>query len=174
MKQFWIKKMIDIPTTLLLILCFIYVYVYLFYNKDIYYIDQLITQTNLISFSIHFAILFMIAKRNFFIKKGMMYILLRIDREKLINLFLKYIIIEILIFIFAIYIIPFILYGNYFLNTQLYFIYLLMWGCIFFAMEVCMILSVFIENKIISIVLLSLPFLVNILLQLNVMSLIYC
>lgn len=174
MKQFWLKKMINIPMFLLFILCFIYIYVYFFINKDIYYIDQLITQTNLISFSIHFVFLAMIAKRNFSIKKGMTYILLRIDRNKIINVFLKYIIIELFVFMFIIYVMPFILYSNNFLNVSLYFIYLFMWVCIFFVMEACMMISIFVENKIISIILLSLPFLVNILLQLNVMSLIYC
>lgn len=166
--------MINIPMFLLLILCFIYIYIYFFFNKDIYYIDQLITQTNLISFSIHFVFLAMIAKRDFLIKKGITYVVLRVDGDKLINIFLKYIIIEVLVFIFTVYIVPFILYSHYFLNYSLYFIYLLMWACIFFAMEVCMIMSVFLESKILSMILLSLPFLVNIFLQLNVMSLIYC
>ena len=172
MRKLWIDTTYNFPMTVLLALSFVYVYVYLISNNEIY-MDVLITQTNLISFSIHFILLSIFVRRSFVIKEILNNIVLRIGNEKFITKCLICIMVEITVFMTCIYIIPLSIFMDRFINITLYIMYVLMWLFIFLVMEVLILISMFFHNKVLNILFIIVPFLINVLIQLNVMSLIY-
>lgn len=173
MLKFWIKKLLISPLLVCMIFSFFYVCVYMMTNHNFYYLDEMISQTNLIAFSIHFVFMGMMIQRNRIIKKNLNNILLRVRQERLINLFLIYTIIEVMVFGFIVYIIPLLLCYQDFRSVSLYIWYVLIWICFFLIVEILLLATIFINNRIICMLLLSIPFVVNILLQLRVMSVLY-
>lgn len=173
MADFWSRKFIYSPITIFLIISFVYSYVYIVSNNSLYYTDEYVACTNLFQFTVHFIILAMISRRNRCIKNSIYNILLRINQEKLIIKLLTYIVIEVLIIVIVVYGIPLLIYHNNFLNIQLYLIYIILWFLIFLMFEIFMLISIFIENKTISLIFLIIPFVLNVILQLSIMSLIY-
>lgn len=115
----------------------------------------------------------MIVRRSFIIKEILGNIKLRIRNDKFISDYLIYIITETIAFILVVYIVPLYLFSDSFANISLYIMYVLMWLFIFLIMEFLILISLFFYNKVLSILFFTAPFLINIIMQLNVKSLIY-
>jgi hypothetical protein len=148
---------------------YLFSYVYILYQLYIYrttqYVDITIVSANTVALTINQVFIFYIIRRNKYISQIKDYILVRINKDHLINQFIKLTLIESVIQIFIIYIIPIIIFSSNISSLIVYGIFVFCMLLLFIFYQFIEIIAMFIHNKIINFVLLCMPFIFNLIIQ---------
>lgn len=160
---------------ILLVYCLAYLYcIYqLLLVIEYQYIDATIVTANTFCLTINQVFLFYIIRRNRCIYKNLDNILIRIKKEEFISKMIRLGIYESLVQIFIIYIVPIFFFYNRIYSLSIYFLFVVITLLLFIFYQLIEIIVMFINGKYIKNLLLCIPFLLNLSLQIFLISRLY-